>query len=183
MPIDKKKVIMIAVVVVVVVVVAVALILLVKQSPSVPGPAAGPAGGKPAAPAGPVTRETAPENVTVPNQGDKNAPQNVAVPSSVSPGSASGSTSIRKFSIKIENNEFTPNTVIVKLGDTVDLSFTAVDRDYDFTQPDYGFKASVLKGSSQRIQFGATAAGKFTFYCSSCGGPSKGPVGYVIIAP
>ena len=41
--------------------------------------------------------------------------------------------------------------------------------------------ADIAQGATQRIQFGATAEGKFIFYCKSCGGPSQGPVGYLVI--
>ncbi len=176
-----RKTLITVVAVAVAVLVAVLVAVSLKKSgtglrygPTVPG-------GAPA-PSGPVTRQAAPTNVVVPGQGAKDAPKDVAVPNTVSPGSPSGSTSYRSFSIKISGNEFTPNTVIVKKGDTIDLNFTAVDRDYDFTQPDFGFKVTIPKGSSKKVQFGGTAPDKFTFYCSVCGGPSQGPVGYVVIA-
>lgn len=140
-------------------------------------------GKTPEEPPGPVTREVAPTNVVVPGREAKNVPKDVAVPSVVSPGSPSGDTSYRSFSINISGNQFLPSTVIVKKGDTINLNFTATDHDYDFTQPDFGLKALLPKGSNKRVQFGATVTGKFTFYCSSCGGPSQGPVGYVIITP
>lgn len=128
----------------------------------------------------PITREDAPRNVVVPDAGSENVPENVAVPQQVS--SAPGFT-LRKFALRIEDGKFSPDTVIVNVGDTVDLSITAVDGDYDFTQPDFGFKAAITRGTTQSIQFGATAAGQFKFFCASCGGPEKGPVGTLVIAP
>ena len=68
-------------------------------------------------------------------------------------------------------------------GETVNLSVTAVDANYSFTQPDYGFNDMIAKGKTQTIQFQAMASGNFSFYCSSCGGPLKGPVGHIIIVP
>jgi len=125
-----------------------------------------------------------PENVEVPEVGQTNVPEGVAVPQNVSPASAVSDAKIRNFSeLKIENNKFTPQEFIVKQGDIFDVNVTAIDKDYDFTQPDYGFNLNIKKGETKRIQFQATAAGKFMFYCKSCGGPEKGPVGYLVVAP
>jgi heme/copper-type cytochrome/quinol oxidase subunit 2 len=130
----------------------------------------------------PVTREAAPVNVVIPGENATNTPENVAVPDTVSRGSsADPSVSQRGYSIQAENDQFTPNTVIVKLGDLIDIHLTAVDKAYDFTQPDFGFHADVAQGTVQRIQWTATDIGKFIFYCKSCGGPSQGPIGYIII--
>ena len=71
--------------------------------------------------------------------------------------------------------------MVVKQGDTVNLELTAVDANYGFTQPDYGFNAAIPDGKTQTIQFQALNVGNFTFYCASCGGPSKGPVGHIIV--
>jgi len=135
-----------------------------------------------------ATAAPVPANVNVPNAGDKNVPSGVAVPDiQTSAHPSGGSSSFRQFTISAkndaENNDvFDPATVAVKKGDIVDLEITAVNKNYDFTQPDYGFSAvAVPKGQTTRIQFQALNAGKFTFYCASCGGPAKGPVGYIII--
>lgn len=129
------------------------------------------------------TRAPVPAGVTVPSQGEATAP-NVAPPQVVSPAKAGSDSEYRSFSITADDNQFTPSTIVVNQGDVVNLIITAVDKNYDFTQPDYGFKqVAILKGQSKTIQFGATATGQFTFYCSSCGGPTQGPTGYIIIVP
>ena len=97
------------------------------------------------------------------------------------PGNPAGNVSYRSFNINVENNAFVPGTVIVKQGDTVNLEITAVDATYAFTQIDYGLNASIAKGTTRTIQFQALQTGNFTFFCGSCGGPSKGPVGHIII--
>ena len=66
-------------------------------------------------------------------------------------------------------------------GDIVNLEITAADANYGFTQPDYGLNASIVKGKTQQIQFQALQSGNFEFYCGSCGGPAKGPVGHIIV--
>lgn len=130
------------------------------------------------------TRALAPQNVVVPEKGATNVPENVAVPQIVAPASTITSASFRIFNITINKDEFIPNTVIVRAGDAPKLIFTAVDKDYDFTQPDYGLRDGILisKGQTKSISIGSTIAGKFTFYCKRCGGPEKGPIGYIIVS-
>ena len=83
--------------------------------------------------------------------------------------------------MKAENNSFIPDTVVVNKGDVVHIDLTAVDKDYAFTQPDYGFDSPIAKGKTRAIEFQAVAGGKITFFCKICGGPEKGPVGYLIV--
>lgn len=124
------------------------------------------------------TRTKAPD-VVVPDANATNLPKNVAKPETVIP---SGSAAIRIFEIKADANKFTPDTLIVNNRDTLKIKLTAVDKDYDFTQPDYGLLNYLAKqGQTRTIEFGTSAPGKFTFYCASCGGPDKGPVGYLVI--
>ncbi|RJP43608.1 hypothetical protein C4587_02935 [Candidatus Parcubacteria bacterium] len=134
---------------------------------------------------GPVseTRAPAPENVTVPEKDSSNVPENVAVPGIVAPSAPTSDSSFRSFDIKVEGDKFVPDTVIVKKGDAIRLSITAVDGDYDFSQPDYGVKTSLPRGKAKLVGFSATAEGKYTFFCESCGGPEKGPIGYIVVVP
>ena len=127
-----------------------------------------------------VTREAVPSGVMVPDAGAA-APQGVAVPNLQGQASPSGNAQYRSFSIIAAANAYTPSTIIVNAGDVVDLEIAATDANYGFTQPDYGFNVAIPHGKTQRIQFSANMTGKFTFYCASCGGPSKGPVGYIIV--
>ena len=128
----------------------------------------------------PGTRTRAPLNAMVPDSNSL-VPSNVAKPTTVAPASPGGSESLRRFSLKIQDDKFSPDTVIVNKGDVIQLSITALDKNYDFTQPDFGFKKSISKGQTQEIGFQASATGKFTFFCNACGGPDKGPIGYIII--
>ena len=137
----------------------------------------------PAAPAGggTETRSDAPSDVVVPDVGATNVPANVAVPQNVAPAAPGVSAKFRSFEIKVDGGKFVPDTLAVNVGDTVNVKITAVDKDYDFVQPDYGFSFPLPKGIQKTLEFGATTEGKYTFYCSSCGGPDKGPVGYIIV--
>lgn len=127
------------------------------------------------------TRTTIPANIVVPNSGASSTSANVAIPVVQGVGDPAGDVAYRSFNISIQNNVYTPNTVIVNQGDTVNLKFTAVGAVYGFDQPDYGFNVAIQKGKTQIIQFQALNTGNFTFYCASCGGPSSGPVGHIIV--
>jgi heme/copper-type cytochrome/quinol oxidase subunit 2 len=123
-----------------------------------------------------------PANTVVPNKGATTTPSNVAVPAVQSPGNPSGSVSYRSFNINIENGTYSPSTVIVKQGDIVNLRLTAVDANYGFTLPgSYGFNLQIPQGKTQTVQLQASQTGDFLFYCASCGGPSKGPTGHLIV--
>jgi plastocyanin len=127
-------------------------------------------------PPGPV-----PVGTTVPNEGAANTPANVAVPVVQAPANPSGDTTYRSFNINIKGGAYSPSTVIVKEGDIVNLRLTAVDANYGFAQSDYGFNTAIAQGKTKTIQFQAVQVGDFAFYCPSCGGPSKGPVGHIIV--
>ncbi len=128
------------------------------------------------------TRQAVSAMVSVPDT-KSSVPGDVAKPQIVAQASPSGLASFRSFSLSLSKNEFMPNTVIVNAGDVVHISIKAVDKDYDFFQPDYGLSKPLPKGVSTVLEFQAAAADKYTFYCKSCGGPSRGPVGYVVVVP
>lgn len=184
---DKNKSIIIGVVIVVVVVVA--LVYISKQGQPVPNlnptPTPGTTTTQPEAATTtpqtqPQTRIDVPENVVVPTRGATNTPANVAVPTVVGPAGPSTKSSFRRFEVKVDNNKFVPDTVNAIAGDNIQIDFTAVDKEYDFTQPDYGFpKVPLPKGKSKPIAFQVTATGQFLFYCTACGGPTSGPVGKI----
>ncbi|MBI3588829.1 MAG: hypothetical protein HY093_00225 [Candidatus Liptonbacteria bacterium] len=136
----------------------------------------------PKTPPPPITQTKTPPNVVVPEENSKNVPANVAKPENVSVLNSDAGTKFRTFKISAAGNQFTPNTMIVKAGDVLKIEFTAVDKSYDFTQPNYGIRPfSTEKGKTRILNFQAGGLGKFTFYCTLCGGPTKGPVGYLIV--
>lgn len=92
--------------------------------------------------------------------------------------------SVRTFNnVLLENDTVSPEKIVVKLFDIVTINFSAVDKTYDMVQPDNGLSWTVPKGGGKSLQFQGTTPGQFTFYCVSCGGPDKGPVGYFIVVP
>jgi len=126
------------------------------------------------------TRTQVPENVTIPEVGEE-VPEGVAAPTVVTPAAPEVESKFRGFDIKAEGNKFDPNTVIVELGDTVHINFTAVDKDYDISLPDYGMKQIAPKGQTKPLEFQAVIEGKFTYYCELCGGLDSTAKGYIIV--
>lgn len=137
---------------------------------------------KPAGPVQSATRQTVSANIAVPDA-SSTVSSGVAKPNIVAQAAPGTSSKFRKFSIEVSGNKFTPDTVIVNMGDTVHLDISATDKSYDFYQPDYGLSQQLGKGETKTVEFQANANDKYTFYCKSCGGPDKGPVGYVVVVP
>lgn len=127
------------------------------------------------------TMSEVPEGVKVPEVGSE-VEKGVAVPEAVAPASTSGSNKFRIFSIKAEGDKYSPNTIIVNVGDIIHINFSAVDKTYDLTIPDYGMKQTAEKGETKILEFQAVNTGKFTYYCEVCGGLKSDAKGYIIIA-
>ncbi|MBI2591272.1 MAG: cupredoxin domain-containing protein [Candidatus Brennerbacteria bacterium] len=121
--------------------------------------------------------------IKVPEPGDQTA-ENVAAPTNVQPAAPGIAAKDRTFTIQGENGVFTPSTIIVKVGDTVRLTINAVDKEYDFVLPDYGFATQpIAAGASTFLGFQALNSGKFIFYCKLCGGVNSTAKGELIVAP
>ena len=125
------------------------------------------------------TRAAVPKNVIVPNLGQKTSDPSLAVPVAVSNAAPGVDSKYRRFELTFDRDKVTPSLIAVNIGDTVHIDLTARDREYDFTQPDYGFALTLPKGKAKVLEFQALSAGQFVFYCASCGGPKKGPAGYL----
>lgn len=123
------------------------------------------------------------DNINVVEKDTAVQDENIAKPKNVTPASPVSDASLRDFEVIVaENNKFSPEIITAYKGDIINFYIKAVDKDYDWTQPDYGFSNfKINKGETKKIQFQASAEGKFMFYCESCGGPDKGPIGYIIV--
>ncbi|MBI2888915.1 MAG: cupredoxin domain-containing protein [Candidatus Liptonbacteria bacterium] len=183
---QEKKYLMLSIAGIVLVVILAIVAITVRRSAVVPGgEKQGQVLSGTQAPGEVSTRQAAPADVKVPELNASGTSANVGVPQ-VAVGSsrdAASSARYRSFDVKVEGNAFAPDTVIVNQGDTVRINLLAVDKDYEFIQPELGYNFPLLKGKSQPLAFSATSAGDFLFYCASCGGPSSGPKGHIIIAP
>lgn len=121
----------------------------------------------------------APPGTVVPNLNSTDTPADVAKPTSVGD---IGGIELQNFSVAIANEKVSPANVIVYVGTAMNITFSS-DKEYGFVQPDNGLSWSVPAGGSVTIQFQGNQPGKFIYYCKSCGGPAKGPVGYFVAVP
>jgi heme/copper-type cytochrome/quinol oxidase subunit 2 len=130
------------------------------------------------------TRGPVPTKLIIPGKGSSTAevPPNVAIPTVDAPTRGRTDSHFRVFEMRVEGGRFTPNIINVNRGDILRFKITAVDADYDITQPDYGLERSLPKGTTVKIEFGHADGGSFLFYCARCGGPEKGPTGWLNVA-
>lgn len=128
------------------------------------------------------TRTPISPDMKVPGVGEK-VSDNIATPQVVVAAAPGATAQDRSFNITVSADQFLPSTIIINAGDTARINLTAKDKNYDFYQPDYGFSLQLNTGATKLLLFQGTNAGKFTFYCRSCGGPDKGPTGFIEVVP
>lgn len=129
-------------------------------------------------------REEVPANITVPEMDtelNEEKKREIALPTVVVPAASGSESSFRSFAIIADNDTFSPLKIIAKVGDTVNISFSAVDKNYDIIFPSYNMQKTAKAGQTEMLQFNARKEGSFTYYCSICGGPEAGPKGNIII--
>lgn len=105
----------------------------------------------------------------------------IAVPTVVVPAAPGVDSKFRNFDITAEGGKFIPEKIIVQVGDTVHINFTAVDKDYDITFPSYNMKQTAKQGQTKILEFQAVQDGSFLYYCESCGGAEGMTKGNIII--
>jgi len=130
-------------------------------------------------------REEVPANIVVPDQNTQlsEAEKKVtAIPTVVTAAAPGVEAQFRSFDIKAEGGVFTPSKIIARVGDTVHINFTAVDKAYDIVFPSYNMKQTAKQGQTKILEFQAVAEGSFLYYCDSCGGPTTATKGNIIIA-
>ena len=134
------------------------------------------------------TWEKAPANIEVPEKESVAQNDNIAIPVTVAEDNKSSENrevinQTRIFEINAENDKFFPNTVIAYQGDRVHIKITALDKDYDFYQPDYGARQIIPQGETKPTIFRVGESGEFNFFCETCGGLESSAVGYIIVKP
>lgn len=129
------------------------------------------------------TKFEVPENIVVPELETKSPDESVAIPLTVAPAAPQSESKFRRFEIRGEGDKYIPSEVIVNQNDIVHIDFTAVDKQYDMTLPDYGMQAVAAKGETKIFEFQAVAAGKFLYYCEMCGGLEGKTKGYITVVP
>lgn len=109
-----------------------------------------------------------------------------SVPKNEAPASANPTldTKILFFDLKATRRGFEPNSFTVHKGDSLRISFTAVDGDYDLDFPYLGaYFAAVKQGQAKELPFDTSIPGTFAFECrDSC--PAGGKIqGKLIVLP
>ncbi|MFA6364946.1 MAG: hypothetical protein WCW78_00900 [Candidatus Paceibacterota bacterium] len=118
------------------------------------------------------TRTAVEMNIPTPGSGAASPSlKDVAIPTEVIP---TGGLGFRKFIIRGEGNKFIPSTIVVNELDIIDLTFEAVDTNYNLYFPDFAVLINAGKGSSGKAQFQATQYGQYQFTCMDCGNEMKG---------
>lgn len=128
---------------------------------------------------GSKTVQQVPPGTVVPDVNSTDTLPDVAKPTSVGD---IGGIKIQNFRVAIANEKVSPANVIVYVGTAMNITFSS-DKEYGFVQPENGLSWSVPAGGSVTIQFQGNQPGKFIYYCKSCGGPAKGPIGYFVAVP
>ncbi len=87
------------------------------------------------------------------------------------------------FQITASKNGYSPSSITVKKGDTVEINLVAQDGSYDLFSGNAGFYASASPTKSGKISFKADTSGTFSFTCRDrC--PSSGKIsGELIVLP
>lgn len=105
----------------------------------------------------------------------------IAVPTVAIPAAQDSTASLRSFNISAENDKFIPERIFVNLGDTVNIKFTAVDKNYDMIIESYNTRQRAVKGETKVLEFQANMKGDFTFYCQLCGGINSSTKGILTV--
>ncbi len=116
------------------------------------------------APIAPQTSSTDTGATSVADQAAQNASTTAATStdsSTVSQGP------VKEFTVTGANFSFSPNTISVKKGDTVKITFKNAEGYHDLRLDDFGvFTKMIVAGAEDTIQFVANRVGSFEYYCS-----------------
>ena len=126
-----------------------------------------------------------PTGIVIPTMNDQTLTpeqkKDTAVPSLVTPSAPGSVNSMRNFNINAEGDKFTPSQIIGKVGDTMVVKFTAIDKDYSISFPSYGMRQVAKKGETKSLGFHAGESGDFIYFCDICGASTTAK-GNLIIA-
>jgi cytochrome c oxidase subunit 2 len=88
------------------------------------------------------------------------------------------------IAVTAERFKFTPSVIELKLGETVVLELTTLDRKHGFQAPDLNVDESVEPGKITRVRIAPTKAGTFPFHCTVfCGSGHEEMAGEIVVKP
>jgi nitrosocyanin len=109
----------------------------------------------------------------------------VATPGSMTgtpTGSTTADSAVKTFNIEAGSFYFKPNELRVKKGDKVKIVMTAVSMMHDFNIDELGVKMPIVNnGKTGTVEFTASKAGTFQYYCSVGQHRKMGQVGTLIV--
>ncbi len=85
------------------------------------------------------------------------------------------SNSVSEIEVTAQQFSFIPDSIRVKLGETVRLKIKSIDVTHGFALPEFEINEVLQPGKEIQVEFQATRKGSFQFFCSiACGiGHSK----------
>ena len=77
---------------------------------------------------------------------------------------------------------FTPDTISIKKGETVELELTTEDVVMGFNVPDLKVRSDIIPGRVSRLRITPDKVGKFDFYCDMfCGSGHEEMAGMIVV--
>ncbi len=109
-------------------------------------------------------------NSSTPNpatNGGTSAPLETTNPNAALPLMATTTPAVKEFTVSGKNYSFTPNTLTVKKGDHVKITFVDTQGMHNFKIDEFNALSKTLKGGSQDVvEFTADKTGQFQYYCA-----------------
>jgi cytochrome c oxidase subunit 2 len=97
-------------------------------------------------------------------------------------GGDGGTDNAQVVTITAQQWSFSPNTITLAKGQTVDFELTSNDVHHGFNLPDFGVRADVVPGRTSKVRVTLDKAGTFNFHCDYyCGSGHEGMSGQLIV--
>lgn len=98
--------------------------------------------------------------------------------------STSTNASVKSFTVEGKNFSFSPSTLTVKKGDKVKITFKNSGGMHDWVLDEFNAKTKqISSGASETIEFVASKAGTFEYYCSVGNHRAMGMKGTLTVTP
>ena len=91
---------------------------------------------------------------------------------------------VKKIVVEGSSFKFSPNTIKVKKGETVELAFRSLDAIHDFNLDEFEAQTNQIgEGEEEVIEFTVNKVGTFEFYCSVANHRQMGMKGKFVVEP
>ncbi len=115
-------------------------------------------------------------------QADSDAPADADTSMKETSDSANEDVTMQTVTIEAGAFYYKPNVINAKVGDKIKVVMTSKDMMHDFMIDELGVKLPITKsGETNEVEFTATKAGTFEFYCSVGQHRKNGQVGTLIV--